>query len=132
MFGLYILMQLKVSVNHCCILYIYSISQSIHEQANKITVVYHARIGPVRKFGWDDNGDPHVWESKDIWDFRRVLHNLDVWYVVWPELLLVLDISPPYDSVCCHSCRYVADGIEPTTAIARTILITSPEPTVCS
>jgi hypothetical protein len=92
MFGLYILMQLKVCVNHCCILYNSCLlwlpfNQSSHAQANKKTVVYHARIGPVRKFGWDDKGEPHVWESKDIWDFRKDLHNFDVWYVVGPVLL---------------------------------------------
>ena len=90
--GLYILMQLKVCIylDLLCVMKresTFKFDESLRGQANKGTVVYEAKGVPVRKFGWGDNGEPHVYESRqngDVSPFKKDLHNLDVWYVHEP------------------------------------------------
>lgn len=69
------------------------------------TVVYQGKKqDPVCKFGWDSNGGAHVWEAETVYPFRRDLDEATTWYI--------------------------ADGVEPSTATAKTVLVTSPDPTV--
>ena len=44
------------------------------------TVVYQAKKeDPVWKFGWDSDGNAHVWEAEHAYSFRKDLDKADTW-----------------------------------------------------